>query len=55
MMWKGFGTPFGNSSWTRYSIVQLETEEDKNKFFVTGGLVDGGFSRKAFIFDAMVQ
>ena len=54
MVWTGFGHPFGSKPFNKFSIVQLDTEEDKDKFIVSGGFVDSAPSLKTYSFDAKV-
>ena len=55
MTWTGFTHPSGSKPWTKFSIVQLDKDEDKNKFVISGGFVDSATSLSCYLFDAEVS
>ena len=55
MLWAGFAHPFAEKKWSKFGVVQLDKEEDKDKFFFSGGIVDGAPSMKSYLYDAIVR
>ena len=55
VLWPGFKPPTDNgAAFTGFSIVQLDTKDNRDKFFIAGGIIGTGRSIKAFIFDSQV-
>ena len=52
IFWPGFKPPQGVTKFSGFSIVQLD---DNDKFFISGGVIDGAPSTKAYIFDSLVM
>ena len=56
MIWPGFKPPMSNvTKFTGFSVVQLPSSDNKDKFFISGGHMDGAASTKAYTLDAMVS
>ena len=54
VFWPGFEPPTTGAAFSGFSVVQLDTKENKDKFFISGGLIGTGRSTKAFEFDGQV-
>ena len=57
MIWPGFKPPVNNATkFVDFGIVQLpSTENNKDRFFISGGIIDGAPSTRSFVLNTMVN
>ena len=57
MIWPGFKPPVNNATkFADFGIVQLpSTENNKDRFFISGGIIDGAPSTRSFVLNTMVN